>query len=384
MKLRNKLILSCAALAAVATTAVSSTFAWYTSNTEVTVNTLSANTKNSGSDLLMIADGLTTTTNPGDTEIALNALNWDTKITNIVTTQTEMTPLAYNGKVKGATYSTNAETTDTAGSLRFLTAKYTALAGTATYDANTSYYKAGTTAGTYELDDTVTSANFADKKASLFTASMGTDTSTAADDSGYLKFVLYLKNGATSAKNVKMTITGLANADQTALPSKSIITPAVNRANINSTFTNQTSYTTNALRVVAMDLEIASVVEGAFAGGTRTVADETVYSMKSALANDFNFGDSTGSAPNAHAYYNSVMNPDLDTTDTYNQDTANFVSLGGSNGTTLNVQVPAAADKDDFIQLTFKIFLNGWDTACFDACQNQHLSFGIKFEIPQA
>jgi hypothetical protein len=55
MKIRNKLILSCAALAAVATTAVSTTFAWYTANTEVSATGLTAKTDNNGADTLLIS-----------------------------------------------------------------------------------------------------------------------------------------------------------------------------------------------------------------------------------------------------------------------------------------------------------------------------------------
>jgi len=55
MKLRNKLILSCAALAAVATTAVSTTFAWYTSNQEVTADEIKASTSSNSDALLLIS-----------------------------------------------------------------------------------------------------------------------------------------------------------------------------------------------------------------------------------------------------------------------------------------------------------------------------------------
>ena len=44
MKLNKKLIMSCAALAACATTLVSSTYAWYTTNTEVTLDTVTGST----------------------------------------------------------------------------------------------------------------------------------------------------------------------------------------------------------------------------------------------------------------------------------------------------------------------------------------------------
>ncbi len=55
MKLRNKLILSCAALAAVATTAVSTTFAWYTANDSVKATGVSGKTNENDSTLLLIS-----------------------------------------------------------------------------------------------------------------------------------------------------------------------------------------------------------------------------------------------------------------------------------------------------------------------------------------
>ena len=55
MKLRNKLILSCAALAAVATTAVSTTFAWSTANDSVKATGVTGKTNENDSTLLLIS-----------------------------------------------------------------------------------------------------------------------------------------------------------------------------------------------------------------------------------------------------------------------------------------------------------------------------------------
>ena len=55
MKLRNKLILSCAALAAVATTAVSTTYAWYTANDSVKATGINAQTSQTDDTLLLIS-----------------------------------------------------------------------------------------------------------------------------------------------------------------------------------------------------------------------------------------------------------------------------------------------------------------------------------------
>lgn len=54
-KLARKLFLSCAALAACATTLVSTTFAWYTSNTEVNTNAVTGTSKANGDSLLLIS-----------------------------------------------------------------------------------------------------------------------------------------------------------------------------------------------------------------------------------------------------------------------------------------------------------------------------------------
>ncbi|MBQ9899678.1 MAG: hypothetical protein IJM36_00950, partial [Acholeplasmatales bacterium] len=55
MKLRNKLILSCAALAAVATTAFSTTFAWYTANDTVKATGITGKTSENDATLLLIS-----------------------------------------------------------------------------------------------------------------------------------------------------------------------------------------------------------------------------------------------------------------------------------------------------------------------------------------
>ena len=58
MKLRNKLILSCAALAAVATTAVSTTYAWYTSNVDVSASGITAKSASAADSTLLISKNM--------------------------------------------------------------------------------------------------------------------------------------------------------------------------------------------------------------------------------------------------------------------------------------------------------------------------------------
>ena len=88
MKLKNKLVLSCLALAVCATTMVSTTFAWYTTNTDVSATGAQGHTATTGTDTLLISkDG--------------KAKSWSNSVT-FSGLDTELTPVAYgkdgNGK----------------------------------------------------------------------------------------------------------------------------------------------------------------------------------------------------------------------------------------------------------------------------------------------
>jgi len=340
MKLRNKLILSCAALAAVATTAVSTTYAWYTSNTEVHANGISATTKNAGSDLLMIADGLAyNSTSKAYEVIEDSKLVWGTTV-NPTLNASDLTPLAYKldpTKI-AAKNTTDVELVDLAG------------------------YEVSAAVGTEGDDDYAPAVN-------------GMQTGTTAATTGYTQFVLFVKNGGTEVKGLQMTIKNLTNVTKnTALPTKAILNPAAN-AQYMGLSTSTTTYTVNALRVAAIDLEVSTVT-----GGTAiALADEGAYSLKSANST-YDMGDTITGSYDAHAYYNAIMEADLKADDAYKVETSAFRSLGDSAGTKILVDLPAAATANNYLKLDFKIFLNGWDKACFDACQGQEFSFDIDFK----
>ena len=86
MKLRNKLILSCAALAAVATTAFSTTFAWYTANDTVKASGITGKTSEDDATLLLIS------------ETGLQS-SWGAKVT-IDSSAVTLDPVAYNATDK--------------------------------------------------------------------------------------------------------------------------------------------------------------------------------------------------------------------------------------------------------------------------------------------
>jgi len=118
MKLRNKLILSCAALAAVATTAVSTTFAWYTSNTEVKATGVSGKTYESDASVLMIST---------------DDYNWGSKV-NLAINPQNMVPVATDDA--GTTFKVWDQSTNAVGTTAVANQDYI------TFDL---YFKSGST-----------------------------------------------------------------------------------------------------------------------------------------------------------------------------------------------------------------------------------------------
>jgi len=390
MKLRNKLILSCAALAAVATTAVSTTFAWYTSNDEVTASNISGASANSGSELLLIS---------------ADAHKWGTSIEDVIENpNTELTPLAYVAN------------------------------STPTGTDKTSNVLVGMT------------TNASTKKVETKTA--------AADASGYLGFTVYLKNASTTAKALNMNIVSLTNTSTALPAKSIIGNTAqfvglksseteytVNALRVlamdlevykttdgtNFTFVSEAAYdfenitTASIFDVTKVNGSTANdSLNGKTAGEitpvTTTYDDGTVLEANTSLDGDTKYytksGDvyteasgkadgttkyytrltdeekyDAGSNFNAHQYYNAIMGPDsvieTPTADptVFNAGLsetgkiANFVSAAnlGTAGT--------SSTANTYIKVVGKIFLNGWDLACFDACQGQNFNLNISFDV---
>ncbi len=315
------MILSCAALAAVATTAVSTTFAWYTANTTVTATPVNAASANSGSDLLMIADGISATTSGTTTTYAaitdLDSLVWKQQVAPTVTNN-ELKPLAYNSNGK---ILVNDLTTDPT---------------TATSVSEVAWNSASAT---------------------------------------YATFILYFKNASTT-DGQKLYVNGFTVTNKTAsLPSKTIVDLASNYAAFGWESASASTYTVDALRVLEFDIESHQIVGGTAGASTETDYDvEKLATLKS---------DSLSSGYNAHTYYNAVMENDLSiTTDkTVKTELGASAAANYTNALYLGT-LPDAGTADtinDCLMVTFKVFLNGWDLACFDACQGQNFQFTFSF-----
>jgi len=319
MKLRNKLILSCAALAAVATTAVSTTFAWYTNNTEVTAKGVSGTTLTADQSVLMISK---------------DDYNWGSKV-QLNISSLNLVPVQ------------NASGTFT---------KWT--------QAN----------------------NAADASA------------TANTD--YLTFDLYFKSGTTDSLNVYIKQFNLVNTTAASgLPSKI----KLNKIGLPI---SETTYTVDMFRALTIDQNAFTTTEkltenedlpSATANSTYT----KVWDCQSLAGTDSLSGLSAGTQDgnyDAHRYYNAVKGLETNTTsdtaddpidttktnsETTRADLANTSANGyeatswklGETGAGSTVATTASS----VLKITFVIYLDGWDKACFDACQGQSFTLDMEF-----
>ena len=322
MKLRNKLILSCAALAAVATTAVSTTYAWYTSNTKVQANNIDGSSAAAGNDMLLIANGLKNTS---------GTISEITNASQLVFTSEVEVVAEYvgtglvNGKLMPAAYNGG-----------FLENQSAAIAGTA-----------------------------------------GSATTEAA--ASYLHFVLYLKNAGNNAGTVTMKIDSLTN-ETSELPVLPIL--GTRDQNLGQyikgssySYVEGDTYSIDIQRALAMDYTLQkteSATSLTLAGSpTETAVD--ISPARTAVADSF--ADVTGGAL---SYYNGVVDTADQFTGTAPSALAQYVPTSGITGLAIDEQAASLTKID------FKIFLNGWADACFDACQGQDFTFNLKFEFVAA
>lgn len=180
-------------------------------------------------------------------------------------------------------------------------------------------------------------------------------------EGGFYEFTLYFKtSGASADKDVYLTNILIWNNERTAVNLKGY-------ENLSSKADGCPTSSTYAVDVVkALDLVIKR--------GTNAKAYDLTGKFAS-VAEDYKYledqGEWSGTA-NAIKYYNDVMTNDLTTSETASFETALDYkeSLG---------QIPVG----DKLAVTFYIYLNGWDTYCFDACRGQSFNVSLEFSTNQ-
>lgn len=323
-KLMRKLVLSSFALGLAVITLSTTTFAWYTSNVNVTADGINGNTATSGADLLMITQEYDT--------VNKTPINFETSITVEQTgEQTMMIPTSY---VSWGNY-----------------------------------------------------AQLGSKNAENKVTDNGSST-------GYITFTLYFKLASMieEGKTVNLYISQLEIINTTGatytegtgwsrevLPTKDVL--AEGRSYLNTK--GESTYTIDVLRTLMMNIksEVYESTTGSIVTTPKENSDvELLLNLqnmnKNAYDDDFENGVS-----NAHEYYNAIMDADLTSTTQKVYDDEKTVSSSTGSPLAINV-LPEAGDaltSNSYLKVEFVVFMNGWDLACFDACQGQSFVINMGF-----
>ncbi len=336
MKLRGKLILSCAALAAVATTAFSTTYAWYITNSTVSASGVTAGTTSSGSDTL---------------QISLDAVDWKSSVTVGVDVES-LIPVQYGatGNVADGTYPTWNPTANAASGS-------SATAATGAYCEFNLFFR----------------------NPNGQTAVDATDTAPAVEAAK-----VYLK---------QLTAAHVAN---TTLPNEKLLTgvgvlasPTAAAVKAKNTYKMDLLRTLN-IEIVKKEITVAAdAFVGANAVDTVKLANNE-SGVTSAVYGLDNYAGATGftddfdaNVTNAHTYYNDFKGLTgttnaIPTTDKLAS--ATQLNLASAQTTAAASTLIGTAAGQTYLKTTWRIFINGWDLACFDAIKGQSIQFGMTFD----
>ena len=337
MKLRNKLILSCAALAAVATTAVSTTFAWYTANTTVTADKISGTTKTSTDATLLISK----TGAVG---------SWGSKV-SLDINATDLVPVEYDSTSKKY-HAWDAENN----------APLTTDAATSAYIQFSLYFKSGSES---DLKVNLTDFNFVETTTTLPTKMVLSNDGLAQTTAGstytcnFFRALTYVEEIGAS--------TEVASGSTATFDSG--VTPNRIAYDMEELATN-----TDTLATGCNAHKYYNSVKGLYA----LTADTSITSGKTY----YTFNSATGA-------YTAVASPDvaniadyyectgLDTTNTNSETLVEY----GDRAATLLGQTGAGSltGYSPILMVTYTIYLDGWDAYCFDACQGQTFTLDMEF-----
>ena len=303
MKLKGKLIMSAAALAACAATLTSTTYAWYTTNTEVKASGVSGVSAESGDASIFISKTSATT-------------GWTTSVT-LDANAAAMIPLQLN--------STDGKLLKS-GDLKVATFGDEGVKGTE-YVEFTLYFKTAKTRNNVDLYiNTIEVFNITNA------------TADATKTSGY--------NTGATLPTYENLYSGLTNHP-------GIGTDAI--------------YSVDMVKALAMTVSNGDIVDGKTAYKLDSFAKK--LSETGVLSNGALQG--TGAASDAHAYVEGT-GVTIDATKKPADD--------GAIALTANNLKIASLDKDGAAsEVTFKLYLNGADKDCFDACKKQSFKFNISF-----
>ena len=416
MKLRNKLIMSGVALAACAATLTSTTYAWYTTNTEVSATGISGAALESGTSSIYISldgeewgqsvdltDALTGTLVP----VSLDGTKKFRKLSNTASDagfmgaeasgndvvsftlyfKTAVTTTNVNIYFKDILVKNKATSLSTVDNLLY-NKSYTKVLAGATYEANNHYY-------TYLLASyspvVVTSLTFAELKNNLYIHN-GSKYVQLADDAEFTEGKTYYTYRPSSYVEISDETKATFAAESTGAAAfataiaNGLYVPAADQTASNGAGVNRSNakYGVDFIKALGMTTSWTSTGDSP----TTTFAAYDLGTKVAATA----LGDTNVSLSQnqngALNYYNEVMGTTVNKPDVVGQSDAADVAakklyslsnLTTSAGTTNGSLVCTVPSDGTTIAVTFKIFLNGWDEYCYDCCKGQEFDMQMSF-----
>ena len=390
MKLKGKLIMSAAALAACAATLTSTTYAWYTTNTEVSASGINGSSAASGDSSIFISTDKENWSQQVDLSsvIANNSTLVPVQLLGDGTYKTmaadgTQASLPNNAILKFSLYFKTAATSkDIPVYLSALNVKNTAtqlnavdnllynkhyakVSSNATFDNNITYYTY--TAASYPQAD-VTASNFADMKDTLYIIDTNNTYTKVANDATFADSITYYTYTAASYDEA----TDVDSVNFSNLKGNLFVEATANVG----VDRNQAKYAVDIVNALGMTTKTDTTQDY---GSKQAHANylDLAGNVTSLAATNVNISETANWALN---YYNEVMvtsiiKPEIsnDANGLMNLTSANFTK-GSYNVTICTLNADSTAAKVDF-----EIFLNGWDEYCFDACKNQSFTVTMSF-----
>ena len=404
MKLKSKLIMSGVALAACAATLTSTTYAWYTTNTEVSATGISGAALESGASSIYISLndtdwgqsvdlGEVLANNNGLVPIALDGTGTFRKLDNGGSTSTGFMASGTAASSEYVTFTLYFKTAKTsapvdiffkdlilknAGSVKevdnlLYNMDYTKVTS-GTYSSSTTYF---TYNPAYYTVATVTSSDFSTKKATLYTHDGSkyvklADSATFDDEKTYYTYTASSYSEVTGAGKTALE----SEAGWKAAISNGLYVTAAGQTATNGAGVDRSTAKYGVDFIKALGMTTSAEDEGStFAAyDLANVADK--YKL---VDKNVSLGENQNGALN---YYNEVMGTNVVKPDN-GEDENTLLALSTlefNNGTNKNgskiCQVPADGTS---VAVTFKIFLNGWDEYCYDSCKGQSFNMQMSF-----
>lgn len=339
MKLRRKLLAAGFAFGATALTLTTSTFAWYTANTEVTAKTVSGKTSaEADSDSIYIASA--------------KDYNTDFSVAHMNGYGKEATPV----------YTAAEALKDTTKKMQMIPVSYVDATGATAQYLPLSSAKGSTTTAT--VLDVAEYGSYSELNVVEFVLRFR--TASASDSATKIYFSKFdLVNTVTTATSYRQI--ALTNNADTGLTTTGVSTAGEYgvdfRKALKMTIT-ATDMTNNTTLGTTVKTEVYDFESLGYTDSKKFHDDENI--------------DATNKA-NALGYLNTVMGYSLSTPSNYLSTAKSLATAAAGSLTDDTAYSPFAIPTSGYLEVRFTLWLDGWDSYCYDVCRQQGFDLDMKF-----